>query len=69
MKMSYKKLWNLLIHRNMRKKDLCEISGVSSASIAKMRRNENITTDNLVRICEALECDIEDIAEVVEDND
>ena len=59
--MSYKKLWKLLIDRNMRKKDLCEISGVSSASIAKMRRNENITTDNLVRICEALECDIEDI--------
>ena len=69
MKMSYKKLWKLLIDRNMRKKDLCEISGVSSASIAKMRRNENITRDNLVRICEALECDIEDIAEVVEDND
>ena len=53
----------------MPKKDLYEISGVTSASIAKMLRNENITTDNLVRICEALECDIEDIAEVVEEND
>ena len=62
MKMSYKKLWKLLIDKNMKKKDLCEMSGVSSTSIAKMGRNENVTTDNLVRICEALKCDIADIA-------
>ena len=66
MKMTYKKLWKLLIDKNMKKKDLCEMSGVSSTSIAKMGRNENVTTDNLVRICEALKCDISDIAEVVE---
>jgi putative transcriptional regulator len=69
MKMSYKKLWKLLIDKNMKKKDLCEMSGVSSTSIAKMGRNENVTTDNLVRICEALKCDISDIAEVVENDD
>lgn len=69
MKMSYKKLWKLLIDKNMKKKDLCEMSGVSSTSIAKMGRSENITTDNLVRICEALKCDIADIAEVVENDD
>ena len=69
MKMSYKKLWKLLIDKNMKKKDLCEMSGVSSTSIAKMGRNKNITTDNLVRICGALKCDIADIAEVVENDD
>ncbi len=69
MKMSYKKLWKLLIDKNMKKKDLSELSGVSSTSIAKMGRNENVTTDNLVRICEALNCDIADIAEVVENDD
>ena len=69
MKMSYKKLWKLLIDKNMKKKDLCEMSGVSSTSIAKMGRNENVTKDNLVRICEALKCDISDIAEVVENDD
>ena len=53
----------------MKKKDLSELSGVSSTSIAKMGRNENVTTDNLVRICEALNCDIADIAEVVENDD
>lgn len=69
MKMSYKKLWKLLIDKNMKKKDLCELSGVSSTSIAKMGRNENVNTDNLVRICKALKCDIADIAEVVENDD
>lgn len=65
MKLSYKKLWKLLIDRDMKKKKLCELSGVSSTSIAKMGRNENINTDILVKICEALDCDISDIAEIV----
>lgn len=69
MKMSYKKLWKLLIDKDMKKKDLCELSGVSSTSIAKMGRNENVTTDNLVKICEALKCNVGDIAEVVENDD
>ena len=69
MKMSYKKLWKLLIDKDMKKKDLSELSGVSSTSIAKMGRNENVTTDNLVKICEALKCNIGDIAEVVENDD
>ena len=69
MKMSYKKLWKLLIDKNMKKKDLCMISGVSSTSIAKMGRDENVNSDILVRICEALNCDISDIAEIVEEED
>ena len=68
MKVSYKKLWKLLIDKDLKKKDLCELSGVSSTSIAKMGRNENVNTDILVKICEALECDISDIAEVVNDD-
>ena len=63
---SYNKLWKLLIDRNIKKKKLQEMSGVSAASIAKLGRGENVTTDILLKICEALDCDISDIAEVVE---
>ena len=66
MKLSYKKLWKLLIDKDMKKKDLCEMASVSSTSLAKMRRNENVNTDILVKICEALNCDISDIAEIVD---
>lgn len=68
MKISYKKLWKLLIDKDMKKKDLARAAGISSTSIAKMGRNENVNTDSLVRICEALHCELSDIAEVVEDN-
>lgn len=67
MRMSYKKLWKLLIDKEMKKKDLSVLSGVSSTSIAKMGRNENVNTDILVKICKALDCDLSDIAEVIED--
>lgn len=69
MKMSYKKLWKLLIDRDMKKKELTELSGVSSTSIAKMGRNENVNTDHLVKICEALHCQLSDIAEIVDDDE
>ena len=62
---SYKKLWKLLIDRDIKKKDLCEMAGVSHASLAKLGRCENITTDILLRICSALQCDISDILEIV----
>lgn len=68
MHISYKKLWKLLIDRDMKKKDLCEIAGISSASMAKLGKNENINTAILVRICEALHCDTSDIMEI-ESND
>ncbi len=60
---SYNRLWKMLIDRNMKKGELQEISDVSAASIAKMGRCENVTTDVLLRICEALDCNIEDIME------
>ena len=65
MAISYKKLWKLLIDRDMKKKDLVVLSGISQSSITKMGKNENVNTDVLVRICHALNCDIGDIAEIV----
>lgn len=67
MKISYKKLWKLLIDRDMLKKDLAEKSGISTASIAKLGRNENVNTDILLKICVALECELSDIMELVSD--
>ena len=65
MTFSYNKLWKLLIDKNMNKQGLKKITGISSASIAKLGKGENITTDVLLKICEALDCDISDIMEVV----
>lgn len=65
---SYNKLWKLLIDKNMNKQDLKNISGISTASIAKLGKGENITTTVLLKICNALECDIADIMEVIVDD-
>lgn len=67
MAISYKRLWKLLIDRDLKKKDLQHISGLSSASIAKLGRNENVTTDILQRICLSLHCDLSDIVEIIDD--
>ena len=69
MKISYKKLWKLLIDRDMKKKQLAEAAGISSASIAKLGRNENVNTDILRKICIALYSDISDIMEDVPDEE
>ena len=67
MSVSYKKLWKMLIDKDMRKKDLCIAAGISHASMAKLGKNENVTTDVLVKICTALQCDICDIIELTND--
>lgn len=67
MRFSYNKLWKLLIDKSMNKQELKKISGISSASVAKLGKGANITTDVLLRICEALDCDICDIVELVSD--
>lgn len=64
---SYKKLWKLLIDRDLKRTDLRDISGISTASLAKLGKDENLTTAVLLKICDALECDISDIMELVED--
>ena len=65
MSISYKKLWKLLIDRDMYKKDLRAAAGLSTNVIAKMGRNENISTEVLVKICSVLQCDISDIMEII----
>jgi putative transcriptional regulator len=67
MAVSYKKLWKLLIDKDMKKKDLREAAGISTSSMAKLGKNENVTTDVLVKICTALNCDISDIMEIEPD--
>ena len=69
MAVSYKKLWKLLIDRDMKKKDLCVAAGISHASVAKLGKNENVTLPVLLNICEYLECDFGDIMEAVPENE
>ena len=65
MVISYKKLWKLLIDRDLLKKDLMAMSGISQSSITKLGHNANVNTEVLVKICNALNCDITDIMELV----
>ena len=67
MAISYKKLWKLLIDKDMRKEDLRLKAGISTNTMAKLGKNENVNTEMLVKICTALNCDIADIMEIVED--
>ena len=68
MEVSYKKLWKLLIDKDMKKKDLCAKAGISPASVTKMGRNGHVTTEILLKICTALDCGVEDIMEIVPDS-
>lgn len=65
MSVSYKKLWKLLIDKDMKKKDLCAKAGISPTSVTKMGKGGHVTTEVLMKICAALECGVEDIMEVV----
>ena len=65
MKVSYKRLWKLLIDKNMKKKDLEKVAHISTYTINKLNRGDNVNTDTLVKICSALNCSIEDIMEVI----
>lgn len=65
---SYKKLWKLLIDKDMKKQDLREVAHLSSSTVAKLTRGENVSTAILLKICTALHCDIANIMEVIEDD-
>ena len=67
MSIRYKKLWKLLIDKDMKKKDLQVAAGIGSSSITKMSKNENISTETLTNVCKALDCDISDIVEMIKD--
>ncbi len=65
MAVSYKRLWKLLIDRDMKKKELAELANLSTYTINKLNRGENVNTDTLAKICRALNCTFDDIMEVL----
>ena len=66
MSISYKKLWHILLDKDLKKKDLAEMAGVSTYTINKLNRNENVTVEVLAKICKALDCTMDDILEVLD---
>lgn len=66
---SYKKLWKLLIDKDMKKSDLARVAELSSYTIQKLNRNENVTVETLAKICLALNCTVDDIMEVIGGNE
>lgn len=65
MAVSYKKLWKLLIDKDIKKKDLSSMAGISPATITKMGKGGHVTTEVLAKICSALGCKVEDIMEII----
>ena len=68
MAVTYKKLWKLLIDKDMKKKDLQSLAGISAASITKLGKNENVNMDIIEKICIALKCDVSDILEITNED-
>lgn len=68
MAVSYKKLWHLLIDKNMKKKDLQESANLSQHVMRRLGRDETVTTDTLAKICKCLECKVDDIMDVIDVN-
>lgn len=66
MAVSYKKLWKLLIDKEMTKTEMRAATGITTTALAKLGRNENVNTEVLVKICKVLECDISDIMEITD---
>lgn len=64
MAVSYKKLWKLLIDKDIKKKDLIQKAKISPATVTKMGKNGHVTTEVLMKICTALNCRIDDIMEI-----
>lgn len=68
MRIVYDRLWELMISKKISKTDLCNLTGISSRTMAKLSKNQSVTTDTLLSICSVLGCQLSDIAEVKEDN-
>lgn len=66
MRVCYKKLWKLLIDRDLKKKDLIAKAGISNYTLNKLNSGKSVTTDTLVKICDALQCEIDEIVEIIE---
>ena len=65
MEVSYKKLWTLLIDKDMKKKDLLATAGISWASVTKLSKGETVSMEVLMKICKALDCNIGDIMDLI----
>lgn len=65
MAVNYNRLWHLLIDKGMKKKDLRKAAGISTNTLAKLSKNENVSTSIIAKICEALNCNVEDVMEFV----
>ena len=65
MSVSYKPLWKLLIDKDIKKKDLVQMAGLSSYTLNKLNKSENVNADTLMKICDALDCTFDDIMEIV----
>mgnify|MGYP002544955629 FL=1 len=68
MAISYKKLFKLLIDRNMKKKDLRDLAGIGNSTMTKLSNDENVTIEVMAKICRALDCTIDDVVEIVPDD-
>jgi len=69
MAISYKKLWKLLIDKDMKKKDLVERAGISQYAMLRLSRNESVNSDSLAKICVALNCGFDDIMEITNEDE
>ena len=69
MNVSYKKLWKLLIDKDMMKKDLQKEAGISWATLTKMSKSETVSTEVLMKVCKVLHCDVGDIMEFIDDGE
>lgn len=68
MAVSYKKLWKLLIDKDMMKKDLQKAAGISWATMTKMSKGETVSTEVLMKVCKTLQCDVGDVVEFIDDD-
>lgn len=64
---SYKRLWKLLIDKDMNKKDLAQLAGLSTFTMTKLNKGENVNAETLAKICKALDCTFDDIMEIIKD--
>ena len=68
-KISYKKLWKLLIDKDLNKQTLSQVANISASTLTKMSKGETVNMEMLVRICNTLDCEFHDIIELVSEND
>lgn len=67
MAVTYKKLWHMLLDKNMKKKDLQSVAQLTGHAMNKLSRDENVTTEILAKICRALDCTVDDVIEILPD--